>query len=261
MSPDSRNDEFFIGWLKTPAGYVRFLRPLMAALVIVALATGAALAWLQSSPGDGQWDDDKVVTLRGIALTNPYAVLRVNEPGKTPRTYLLVEDGKFGALPRTSQFVKGRLAGVPVEVKGTILHRGDRWMIALEPGTSGMRALSSDEVDRLRKTEADDRVVVSASTKLRGEIIDPKCYLGAMKPGRGKTHKACAMRCIAGGIPPMLVTRDADGETFYLLVAEDGSVANDLVYPFVGDRVEATGRVERDGDLHVLRIRHDSIHR
>jgi len=37
--------------------------------------------------------------------------------------------------------------------------------------------------------------------KLRGEIIDPKCFFGVMKPGSGKTHKSCAARCLSGGIP------------------------------------------------------------
>jgi hypothetical protein len=83
-----------------------------------------------------------------------------------------------------------------------------------------------------------------------------------MKPGGGKTHKACAMRCIAGGIPPMLVTKDPSGrETFYLMVTADGGVANNLVYPFVGDRVDVTGSVEQQDDMLVLRVSAGSIRR
>ena len=76
-----------------------------------------------------------------------------------------------------------------------------------------------------------------------------------MKPGGGKTHKACAMLCISGGVPPMLVTRDAGGhETFYLLATAEGGVANEMVLPFVGDLVEVSGRVERLGDLLVFLV-------
>jgi hypothetical protein len=51
----------------------------------------------------------------------------------------------------------------------------------------------------------------------------------------------------------MLVTRDADGnETFYLLATAVGGVANEMVLPFVGDLVEVSGRVERQGDLRVV---------
>jgi hypothetical protein len=77
--------------------------------------------------------------------------------------------------------------------------------------------------------------VVKEHITLKGEIIDPKCYLGAMKPGGGKTHKA-RHACISGGVPPMLVTRDASKqETFYLLTTAEGGLAGELVLPFVGD--------------------------
>jgi hypothetical protein len=135
-------------------------------------------------------------------------------------------------------------------------------MIALEEGDAAMRVLTEAEARTLPPLELSRRITLGASLTLRGEIIDPKCYLGAMKPGDGKTHKACAMRCIAGGIPPMLVAHDANGgETFYLIVSADGGVANELVYPFVGDRVDVTGSVEQLDDMLVLSVSSDSIRR
>src|SRR5690349_19376703 len=69
---------------------------------------------------------------------------------------------------------------------------------------------------------------------LRGEIVDSKCFLGAMRPGNGKTHKACAMLCIAGGVPPMFVTRDSAGrEEYYLLAGPDGGPAPSDVVRFL----------------------------
>ena len=83
-----------------------------------------------------------------------------------------------------------------------------------------------------------------------------------MKPGGGKTHKACAMLCISGGVPPMLVTRDASkNETFYLLATDEGGVANERVVDFVGDPVEVSGQLERHGDLLVLRIAVEGVRR
>jgi hypothetical protein len=83
-----------------------------------------------------------------------------------------------------------------------------------------------------------------------------------MKPGGGKTHKACAMLCISGGVPPMLVTRDAaQNETFYLLATEEGRVANERVLDFVGDPVEVSGRLERHADLLLLQIPPDGVRR
>jgi hypothetical protein len=264
MSDKSSHDEFFVGWLPTPQSYVRFLKPVVIAVLLIGAAAAGVLAFLQRTPGTGQWMDDTIVTMRGVAYTKPYAMLRVpgEKPNDSPRTYLLVEDGKFGALPRVAEFVGDKIEGVPVEVKGTILHREDRWMLALAEGAPGMRVLLEPEAKDLSFLGWSSPKVLAESIALHGEIIDPKCYLGAMKPGGGKTHKACAMRCIAGGIPPMLVTRDADGsETFYLLVTAEGGTANDNVFPLVGDRVDLTGRLEQHDDLLVVRIGPKDIRR
>ena len=64
-------------------------------------------------------------------------------------------------------------------------------------------------------------------TKIKGEIIDPKCYFGVMKPGEGKPHRDCAIRCILGGISPMLAVKNEKGEAnYYLLASSDGGSIN-----------------------------------
>jgi hypothetical protein len=55
--------------------------------------------------------------------------------------------------------------------------------------------------------------------KINGEIIDPKCYFGVMKPGKGKPQCDCAIRCILGGITPMLVVKNEQGDANYYLLA------------------------------------------
>ena len=88
---------------------------------------------------------------------------------------------------------------------------------------------------------------------LRGEIVDSKCYFGTMRPGSGSVHRTCAVRCIAGGVPPVFVIRDEFGNTMsFLLVASDGSSVNDRVRSLVADPVEIRGRVSRLDDLFVL---------
>lgn len=52
----------------------------------------------------------------------------------------------------------------------------------------------------------------------------------------------------------MLVTRDErNNESYYLMTTAEGDQANELMLPFVGDRVAVTGRLERHGDVLVLR--------
>jgi hypothetical protein len=257
-------DAFFIGWEPTPKKYARFLRPIVVALLLITGAVATTVAYLQRDPGTGHWDTENVRTFDGIVYTRPYAMIRVpgEKPGDPPRTILLVEDGKFGALPRVEEFVHGKADGVAVRVTGTILDRDGRWMLELAEGEKGMRRLMAAEEARLPPLGWPAAEVLGENVTLKGEIIDPKCYLGAMKPGSRKTHKACAMLCISGGVPPMLVTRDASKkETFYLLVTEEGGVANERVLDFVGDPVEVSGRLERHGDLLLLRIAADGVRR
>lgn len=262
--PEAERDEFFIGWLPMPRKYACFLRPIAFALLCAAGATAAAMALLQRDPGPGHWDTESVQTFDGIACTRPYAMIRVpaERPGDTPRTLLLVEEGKFGALARAEQVVEGRAEGVAVRVTGTVLHRDGRWVLELAEGEKGMRRLTAEEQGKLPPLGWPAPEVLAEHITLKGEIIDPKCYLGAMKPGGGKTHKACAMLCISSGVPPMLVTRDAAGnETLYLLATEKGGVANDRVLDFVGDPVEISGRLERHDDLLLLQISEVGVRR
>ena len=261
-SPD--RDEFFIGWEPTPKTCSRFLLPVVAALLLLTGVAAATVAYLQCDPGPGRWDADDVRTFDGILSARPYAMLRVpgDKPGEAPRTVLLVEEGKFGALPRVEGLAQGRANGAAVRVTGTILHRDGRWMLELAEGEKGMRRLTAEEEAKLPPLGWPAPEVIAEHVALKGEIIDPKCYLGAMKPGGGKTHKACAMLCVSGGVPPMLVTRDAAAnETFYLLVTEEGGPANERVLDFVGDAVEVAGRLERHGDLPLLQIARGGVRR
>ena len=89
---------------------------------------------------------------------------------------------------------------------------------------------------------------------LVGRIVDSQCYLGIMKPGIGKPHRACAVRCISGGIPPVFVVADGRGPAAYLmLVGADGRAVNAEVLEMVDEPLEITGEVERQGDLLVLK--------
>ena len=89
---------------------------------------------------------------------------------------------------------------------------------------------------------------------LVGEIVDSKCFLGVMNPGALTPHRACAIRCISGGIPPVLLVRQTNGPALYLLlVSRDGKPVNKQVLNLVAEPVEITGEVESQGELLILR--------
>jgi hypothetical protein len=93
---------------------------------------------------------------------------------------------------------------------------------------------------------------------LAGEIVDYKCFLGAMKPGDGKTHKACAALCISGGIPPMLVSFDERGTRTYTVLVLDQGRTPDLAEA-AGEPVRVSGRLEVKGGLRVLTVIPDGV--
>ena len=75
-----------------------------------------------------------------------------------------------------------------------------------------------------------------------------------MFAGQLTPHRACAIRCISGGVPPVLLVRQKDGPAIYLLlVSADGKPVNKQVLNLVAEPVEITGQVERQGELSILR--------
>jgi hypothetical protein len=251
-------DEFFIGWLKTPDNYVSRLRTVAVVVLLLTPLLAGVLAASQATPGTGEWDSINAVTLEGIAYCRPYAMLRTLDVTRdgTLRTVLLVSEGKFGAVERLQAF-----DGRQVRVRGTFLHRDGRWMLELASEPNAITARPDLDAEVSTPLEWPESTIATTVT-LRGEIIDPKCFLGAMKPGSRKTHKACATLCISGGIPPMLYAYDTQGEPeYYLLVTADGRAINQAILPFVGDLVELEGELNATDDLKVLRIDTNQVRR
>lgn len=264
MSESLRRDtsEFYVGYLPVPPGLVQFVR-LVVPVLIVAFA---ALAWLtaraQNDPGDGVWDSGVARDFVGRISAAPYPHIRAlpARAGDPVETLWLVEVGKFGGGQRAAAF-----DGQIVRLSGWVLERDGRRMIEMEPGDTihVEKSLSDSDTARL----ADPPVTPRGRVTLRGEIIDSKCFLGAMKPGEGKTHKECATLCIAGGIPPMFVTQDSEGRREYYLMTDTsgrglaGDLLRERVLPFVADAVEVVGEFELRGDQAVLRLDPSTIQR
>ena len=247
-----QKNDFFIGWLPMPTHYSRFLAPIVIVLLIAASLAAVSTSFSQQSPGNAEWNEGDEVTLTGQVDAMPYAVLRINDHKLGKKTVFIVEQGKHGAFNRLSAF-QGRI----VSLKGTLLHRDDRWMLELNDGDQEIVPQSEGTLHFEPPTTTN----LGLQT-LHGEIIDSKCYLGAMKPGGGKTHKACAILCLKGGIPPMFITRDEHKrETYYLLTAPDGSALHPDCFDYAGDRIEVQGQVERVDDLLILRLNSSSIKR
>ena len=89
-----------------------------------------------------------------------------------------------------------------------------------------------------------------------GEVVDIQCYVsGATGPGKGPKHKDCAIACAKGGIP-LGILEDNSNTLFVAGQSKDAMKgANDLLLPFVAEKVRVTGKVYEKGGIRLLMIR------
>ena len=243
------SDEFYIGWqAKSPPDMARLVRRAIVVVLALLVGLGALLAFTQRTIGVSVFEWGKVKEFSGIFKAQPYPHLVVPRPGTNNgaaafSSYYLVKPFKFGLDPETVQ----RFDDKQVRLKGTLIYRGGQTMIEVADGS--ISSMPNSTVERLN-----DSAVSLGRQTLIGEIVDSKCFLGVMNPGALIPHRACAIRCISGGIPPVLLVRQTNGVPLYfLLVSSDGKPVNKQVLDLVAEPVEITGEVQRQGELLVLR--------
>jgi len=237
---------FFIGWAPPAVPLRRFLVWVAAALI----AGFAGFAWLiaatQADPGGGSFRFDwGEQTVTGILEATPYPVLHVLESDRFPpgHTLLLSGEGKRGVQGRADP-----LDGKVVRVTGVALKRGDIDMIQMAAGGNGISLVDGAAAQAPAPHPL-------GRWRITGEICDGKCYSGAMRPGTGLAHKACANLCLLGGVPPVFVTTaKVEGEEFLLLADAEGGYVTDEILDHVATLITIAGEIEQHGDLLVFRI-------
>ncbi len=262
MAEPTSKESFFVGYLPIPSRLSKWLGAITAGLAI-ALATLATLMGLgQRDPGSAVWSVDKTEQLSGRFFINPYPRVVTPASADSPATsILLVGEGKVGVAQRLRDF-----DGQQITLPGHWLRRDDFALFEVAdavPATPSPTPLQPPAVAPARTTS-------TAPLTFSGEIVDPKCYCGAMKPGDGKTHKACAALCLRGGIPPAFVAErsapsSAHPAECWLLTQADGRgftpESVEVLVPFVGDRVTLQGHpVVIDGQRY-LQVDPATVHR
>jgi hypothetical protein len=242
------NDEFYIGWEAGAApGIGKTVRRAVVVLLTMALIAPVVLAVSQRLIGASVFEWGNPRTFSGILQAQPYPNLLVSRPGNANglsrfSTYYLVAPWKFGL----DKEAIAPLDGKSITLKGTLIYRGNQTMIEAQPGTI--------QATNIAATAALPLAQPLGKQTLVGEIVDSKCFLGVMNPGQLTPHRACAIRCISGGVPPVLLVRPKDGPAIYLLlVSPEGKPVNKQVLGLVAEPVEVTGEVERQGELLILR--------
>ncbi len=246
----SRKDAFFIGWSSDlPSPKRRAFVAGTAGLLAAAVATGTVFARAKPVAGAGVWEQGVLRTLYGRLLPSPYPHLLTEDLGEEPRTVFLVGAGKT-ALDLARDFFTG-----PARVTGTMITRGTKAMLAVS------EAVPADATRR--GSPAPIPAIDLGEVLITGEILDAKCWFGAMRPGYGKTHKSCAALCARGGLPLAFcpVGQCGDAIEAPLFLDENGNPHSTDIFPFLADPVAIRGKRFRAGDRQELRVARKDIRR
>lgn len=244
---DEDQGEYFVGYLDTPKLDRRYLLGLSVLGLGIAGGAGAFLAAKQGGAGQGSWDMGTQVSLTGYLSEEPYPLLRTTSLDGTMQTVLLACDTKCGAQEKLAE---ASISRDRVTVRGSLIQRGRHVMMAVANEADWITA---DDTLPARLTGFDEEDL--GAVVLNGEILDSKCWFGAMRPNAGAGHKACAMLCIAGGLAPYFYARDALGRSRAMMITDpDGNALVQPILRYVADPVRVAGRVHRIEDLLQLRL-------
>ena len=240
LVPD--RDEFFVGYESpVPAGVARFVRRAVIAIVSGGVAWALALGPAHLRLEGGTFEFGHPGTFSGTIIESPVPALRPDGGMNSATSWpLLVAPGRHGAAGA----MRG-LAGRHVTLIGTRIARGAQTMIEIDPASIVAGPMA--ETIRISYPEA-------APVRLRGEVVDSKCFLGVMVPGAGKTHKECAGLCLRGGIPPALFVQDRSGASRLLLVTgPGGEPLTAQAVMIAGEAIDLTGTISRLGGWLIVR--------
>ncbi|MBN8954767.1 MAG: hypothetical protein BGP09_25095 [Rhizobium sp. 60-20] len=239
---------FFVGYFKKVPSDVKVLMIGFIVFFMAGMASASVFLSLNTeSPGSGSYADElHGEHLIGTMEVKPYPILRVPANDKHPaRAVMLGGSGKFGVDNRALP-----LSGKAAEVGGIFVKRGDLEMLLVGAGDD-LKAAGERGQMLAPVPPAQDL----GRWRLTGEICDGKCSSGAMKPGTGLAHKACANLCISGGVPPVFVsTAPVDGHIFLLLAGKDGGPMPKALLNKTSVPVVLEGTVERRDDLLIFKV-------
>jgi len=248
MSDEKNDDPFFIGWEGDPSVVpVKHSKSRSLIFVVIALAIAGVAAALQTNFNkNAKWDYTEK-EFEGVFLAKPYPTLLSGD-----KVYYLVLETKHGFPADAAADLHQRL----VKVKGSVIEDTDQ-------PTSMIAVLGADSVTKIGNETGSFPELTAAPKEvtLRGEIADSKCALGAMNPGVFKPHRACAINCLEGGIPPILIVRHGEGEpaSHYLIVSDFGERMKEATIEYAALPVEVTGKVSVLGDWKILNVNPQDI--
>jgi len=239
------NPEFYIGYQpKAPAGLSKRIFVTVGLVAALCVCVGLLTATSQQPFDKGTFEFGVVKKFEGVLLGSPLPHIQLTQSNGTYQegsTLLLVDQGKHG-------FPNYAIDGFyrEVSVSGSLIYKDKTVMLEL----------AGEETFQIVEETIDLQADLSAmgTVTLKGELVDTKCYLGVMRPGTGKVHRACAVNCLLGGVPPgILVRLNEEMDTVVLLTGPDENVP-DIDPQWAGRMIEVKGELSQLGAVPVLAI-------
>ncbi|HEX6847902.1 MAG TPA: hypothetical protein VF144_13040 [Chitinophagaceae bacterium] len=244
------NYEFYIGWMsKAPKSFAKHVKKVLLVLFPAGIVLGYLLSTNQKKFSGANFEYGKTTRITGVYYNNPVPMLKVFDKNNLSITMLLVGYGKQGAETTIMELEKEKgtsLNGKEVTFKGTLIYGDGKTLLQIDKNENPILNIGAESTIRLQQKDLGVQTI-------RGEIVDPKCYFGVMKPGEGKVHRDCAIRCILGGIPPVLHVEDEKGESnYYLIVGANGEKMNEAVQNVVAEPVNIEANAVQQDDWIIL---------
>jgi hypothetical protein len=249
-------DDFYIGWRpEAPGTFAKFVRKYLYALILMVIVIGIALAILQKKFSTATFEFGKLTTVKGSYSAFPVPHLSV--VNNQDRIMIpLVGYGKSGAegiMYQLEQEIGQPLENKEITLRGQLMYGDGKVIMQVDKKENPLVGISKEEKGRSSVNKASVKELGNLS--FIGEIVDSKCYFGVMKPGEGKPHKDCAIRCILGGVPPVMAITNKKGERNYiLLTSSNGKRINDEVKDFVAIPSKVSGHAFQYDNWIVLQV-------
>lgn len=252
-----KKDDFYVGYLDEVATDTKkLLKRFVVLAITLLLAIATVFALTQNKDKNSAFDFDTSTSITGIYHEMPYPMLKVRTSENSFKNILLLGFGKSSANPFLSKIRQKvpQLSGKALRIEGNLIYYNGKTLLQI---TDGEKITLAQDTEPFLMPQA--KKMVNAM-ELEGEIVDPKCYFGVMKPGKGKTHRSCAALCIAGGIPPVLATTDKNNiSEYYLITDTEGNTIHEDILPYIGKPSLLTGDIVKLEDWYQLRLNIDHI--
>jgi hypothetical protein len=248
-------DEFYVGYLpNAPKKTASFVKRVIGLCGLGICTAALILAWSQKEFSPSVFEYGINTTVEGYYFAKPVPHLAVplgiSGSGKELfQNVLLVGFGKAGAedVMMKLQNQKGKtFEGTGIALTGYMIYGNGKSLLQV----------NEDDNLNIESTVGVTKPIQSLDSTgvvtLEGEIVDPKCYFGVMKPGEGKGHRSCAIRCVAGGIPPVFHVNNRD--EYFLMVNENLQPINNEVLPLIGDQLSISGKEIVWNDWRILKV-------